>query len=126
ARRGAGVPSRRSQPGSAWAISITAADPRALASANVSCSQAMLAALRAANSLASGLVSHRLLHEPWTLSVAKVTPPKFQRRFSTHGGGPFTPTPSRADCCPPPRLCRPFHQRLPTKTPPPPSPPPRP
>ena len=40
------------------------------ASANVACSQAMSAALRAAYSAGSGAMSQRLLHEPWTLSVA--------------------------------------------------------
>ena len=51
----------------------------------------MSAALRAAYSSGSGAVSHRLLHEPWTLSVAKVTPLNVQRRFSTHGVLPFDP-----------------------------------
>ena len=51
-------------------MSMTAAEPRASASAKVSCSQAMFGVLRAAYSAASGAVSHRLLQEPWTLSVA--------------------------------------------------------
>src|SRR5262249_59150330 len=85
----------------------------------------MLAALRAANSLASGLVSHRLLHEPWTLSVAKVTPPKFQRRFSPHSGGPFTPQPSGADWTSPPSLSCPSEKGGAEKTTRPSSRPPR-
>ncbi len=48
---------------------ITAADRRALATANDSFIHLMLAALRAANSAGSGAVSHRLLHEPGTFSV---------------------------------------------------------
>ena len=51
----------------------------------------MLAWLRAAYSAASGAVSHRLLQEPGILSVAYVTPPMFQRRFSTQGTSPATP-----------------------------------
>ena len=68
-RSGARVPSVRSQPGLACAMIITATEPSAFASSNVSWSQAMLAALRALNSSGSGLVSHKLLQDPWTLSV---------------------------------------------------------
>ena len=49
---------------------ITAAERRARASAKVACSHEMSAALRAAYSAGSGAVSHRLLHDPCTLSVA--------------------------------------------------------
>ena len=101
------VRSERSKPGSACVISITAAEPRALASANVSCSHAMLAALRAANSLGSGAVSHRLLHEPCTLSVAKVTPPMSSGGFprtasgrSRPGTAAWTALPCRSRCWP--------------------------
>jgi hypothetical protein len=62
---------------------ITAAEPSCFASAKVSSSHLMSAVLRAASSGALGLVSQRLLHEPWTLTVAYVTPLTFQRRFST-------------------------------------------
>ena len=49
---------------------MTATELRAVASANVCCSHAMSAALRAAYSAGSGAVSQRLLHEPWMFSVA--------------------------------------------------------
>src|SRR4051812_4724606 len=79
-------------------MSITAADPRALATSKVSCIQAMVAALRAANSAGLGAVSHRLLQDPCMFSVAKVTPARVQRRCSTHGTGPLTPRQSGVDC----------------------------
>ena len=37
---------------------------------NVCCIHRIFAAFRAANSAGSGATSHKLLHEPWTFSVA--------------------------------------------------------
>ena len=69
---------------------ITPAECSAFAFRNVSCSQAISAALRAAYSSALVAVSHKLLQDPWTFRVAYMTSWIVQRRFSTHGAGLVT------------------------------------
>src|SRR5262245_13450449 len=77
---------------------ITPASPSSVAFAKLSFSHAMSAALRASYSFLSGAVSHRLLQEPWMLTVTYMTPFTVQRRFSTQGVGPLKPRQLGVDC----------------------------
>src|SRR5262249_12460943 len=76
-RQGASWYPERSKPGSACQMIITPVEWFAFASSKVSCSHCRSAVLRRSNSepgsLVLGSVSQRLLHEPWTFSVANVT-----------------------------------------------------
>ncbi len=77
-----------SSKGFAWITSITAGLPLSSASSNVSASHSRFAALRFwysssfPTTVPSGSVVGRLLFEPTTWRVAKVTPPRCQRAFS--------------------------------------------
>ena len=106
-RTGPRLASLASKPASACEMNMRAAERRDFASAKVCCIHPMSAWLRAAYSSGSGAVSHRLLHQPWMLSVAQLTPPKLLRRFSTQDTLPLTPRHSGVDftawrrrCCP--------------------------